>query len=114
MAYYRYQLFFCINLRASGKQCCAMGNAESLRDYAKKRLKKLGLHRAGECRTNTSSCLGRCDEGPLLVIYPDGIWYHYETEEDIDEIIEQHLLQDKIVTRLLLPSEPPSMPEREI
>ena len=107
--YYKHQLFFCINQRASGKRCCAQGNAEELRDYAKKRLKKLGLHKAGECRANTSSCLDRCELGPVLVIYPEGVWYHYENTHDIDEIIDQHILQGKIVNRLLLPSTPPEV-----
>lgn len=107
MFYYQYQLFFCTNLRHNGKRCCATGDAEALREYAKKRLKKLGLHEAGHCRANTCSCLGRCDEGPVLVIYPEGIWYSYKTSQDIDEIIEQHIINGKPVTRLLLPNHPP-------
>lgn len=107
MPYFQYQLFFCTNLRKNGKRCCAQGGAEELREYAKQRLKKLGLHRAGECRTNTCSCLDRCDEGPVLVIYPQGVWYQYKTTQDIDEIIEQHILQGKVVERLLLSPNPP-------
>ncbi len=107
MSYYRYQLFFCNNLRASGKRCCAVGGADELRDYAKKRLKQLGIHQKGQCRANTCSCLDRCDEGPVLVIYPEGVWYHYENKLDIDEIIEEHIINGKIVDRLCLLSEPP-------
>jgi (2Fe-2S) ferredoxin len=109
--YYQHQLFFCINRRSAGKRCCAEGNAEALRDYAKQKLKKLGLHSAGFSRANTSSCLGRCDEGPVLVIYPEGVWYHYHSTHDIDEIIEQHIQQGKIVERLLLPASPPEESE---
>ncbi len=106
MSYYRYQLFFCNNLRASGKKCCALGEANELRDHAKKRLKKLGIHEKGQCRANTCSCLDRCDEGPVLVIYPEGVWYHYETKADIDEIIEKHIMRGEKVVRLLLSSSP--------
>lgn len=81
-----------------------MGDAEKLRDYAKQKLKKLGLNGAGQHRINTSGCLGRCEEGPLLVIYPEGVWYSYKTYNDIDEIIEKHLLNGEIVSRLQLPS----------
>lgn len=81
-----------------------MGDAEKLRDYAKQQLKKLGLHGTGHNRINTSGCLGRCEEGPLLVIYPEGVWYSYKTYNDIDEIIEKHLQNGQIVSRLLLPS----------
>lgn len=81
-----------------------MGDAEKLRDYAKQKLKKLGLHGTGQHRINTSGCLGRCEEGPVLVIYPEGVWYSYKTYNDIDEIIEKHLINGQIVDRLLLPS----------
>ena len=51
-------------------------------------------------RVNNAGCLNRCALGPVLVIYPEGVWYHYQTTDDIDEIIESHLQHDKIVTRL--------------
>lgn len=107
MSYFQYQLFFCTNLRKSGKRCCAEGNAQALRDYAKQRLKKLGIHRTGGCRANTCSCLDRCEEGPVLVIYPEGVWYTYQSTQDIDEIIEKHILKGEVVERLKLSSEPP-------
>jgi (2Fe-2S) ferredoxin len=68
-----------------------------LRDYAKKRVKELKLKKV---RVNNAGCLNRCKLGPMLVIYPEGVWYHYETREDIDEIIDSHLLQGEIVERL--------------
>lgn len=104
--YYQRHVFFCTNLKTSGKQCCATGDAEKLRDYAKQKLKKLGLHGAGLHRVNTSGCLGRCELGPVLVIYPEGAWYSYKTYNDIDEIIEKHLLKGEIVDRLRLTEAP--------
>jgi (2Fe-2S) ferredoxin len=44
--------------------------------------------------------LGRCEEGPVLVVYPEGIWYTYVDESDLDEIIEEHLKKGRIVERL--------------
>jgi len=108
MAFYQYHVFFCTNLRKSGAQCCGQGQADELREYAKKQLKKQGLHRAGKIRVNQASCFDRCALGPVLVIYPQGIWYHYQNQQDIDEIIEQHLKQGKIVQRLLLSDIPPN------
>ena len=107
MPYYRYQLFFCINQRKEGKACCANHDASAMRDYAKQQLKKLGIHEAGQCRANTSSCLGRCDEGPILVIYPEGIWYSYKTHTDIDQIIQEHIIGGKPVKQLMISSFPP-------
>jgi (2Fe-2S) ferredoxin len=95
-------------LRQNGKKCCGAQDASAFFDYMKKDLKKKGLHCASQLRVCTSSCLGRCDEGPLLVVYPEGVWYSYKTYTDIDEIIEQHLIEGNIVTRLQISSNPPS------
>ena len=53
-------------------------------------------------RINKAGCLGRCDDGPVLVVYPDNVWYTYLDEEDVDEIIDQHLVHGRIVERLRL------------
>ena len=100
MSYYQRHLFFCVNQRAEGESCCANLGAQALRDYAKKRIKELGLSGEGKARINMAGCLGRCDEGPVLVVYPEETWYTYLDQEDIDEIIEQHIQQGNIVERL--------------
>jgi len=51
-------------------------------------------------RINRAGCFDRCDEGPLLVIYPQAIWYTFIDNDDIDEIIESHLINGKVVERL--------------
>jgi (2Fe-2S) ferredoxin len=102
MSYYQYHVFFCTNQRQPGAACCANLDAQALRDYAKQRTKELGLHKDGKSRINTAGCLNRCSEGPVLVVYPEGIWYTYVDREDIDEIIESHLQNGKPVTRLML------------
>ena len=104
MSYYQRHIFFCTNLKTNGKKCCAQGNANERREEAKRKLKKLGLHEPGGVRTSTSGCMGRCDEGPVLVIYPDNIWYTYQSSQDVEEIIEQHIINNSIVDRLLLKS----------
>jgi len=100
MSYYQRHLFFCVNQRAEGEDCCANLGSQALRDYAKNRIKELGLSGVGKTRINMAGCLGRCDEGPVLVVYPEETWYTYLDKEDIDEIIEQHVQQGKIVERL--------------
>ena len=71
-----------------------------MRDYAKARIKALGLSGPGKVRVNTAGCLDRCTEGPVLVIYPEGTWYTYVDKEDIDAIIDEHLLAGRVVERL--------------
>ena len=99
MSYYRCHVFFCTNLRTDGSACCQRYDAQALRDYAKQRSKELGL--AG-VRMNTAGCLDRCAEGPVLVVYPEGVWYTYLDREDIEEIIQEHLVNGRIVERLLI------------
>ena len=100
MPYYKYHLFFCTNLREDGRACCQRFDAKALRDYAKQRCKELGISGSGGVRVNTAGCMDRCDEGPVLVIYPEAVWYSYIDQEDIDEIIEEHLLNGRPVGRL--------------
>ena len=102
MSYYKYHVFFCTNLRESGEQCCEQCNAAGIRDYAKSRIKELGLSGEGKIRINTAGCLDRCELGPVLVVYPEDTWYTYIDREDIDEIIEHHLIGGKVVKRLLI------------
>jgi len=106
MGYYQYHVFFCTNQRDEGEMCCANFGARKIRGYAKQRLKELGLHAPGGVRVNLAGCLGRCEQGPVMVVYPEGVWYTYVDEEDVDEIIEQHLQQGKIVERLRLDEKP--------
>lgn len=101
--FYAHHVFFCCNRRPPGERtCCADKNAEAMRDYAKKRVKDLGLAGPTRARINQAGCLDRCEKGPCIVVYPQGVWYRYENERDIDEIIERHLRQNQIVERLLI------------
>ena len=69
-----------------------------------------------DIRVNNAGCLERCELGPAMVVYPEGIWYHYENTNDIDEILEKHIVQGNPVERLLLNDgqkfPEPSPPER--
>jgi (2Fe-2S) ferredoxin len=103
MSYYRHHVFFCTNKREDGRPCCANQNAQAVRDYAKARVKKLGLSGKGLVRVNNAGCLDRCEEGPVIVVYPEGVWYTYVDEHDVDEIIEEHLVHGRVVERLKLP-----------
>ena len=102
MSFYQKHVFFCVNKRVDGRKSCENDNASAFREYMKLRLKDLGLEGIANVRVNTAGCLGRCAEGPLLVIYPEGVWYTYEDTTDIDAIIESHFLQNKVVHRLLI------------
>lgn len=99
-SYYKYHVFFCTNQRTDGRVSCGDCDSGAMRDYAKAEVKRLGLAGPGKVRINTAGCLDRCEEGPVIVIYPEETWYRYVDKEDIDEILEQHLKQGKVVERL--------------
>ncbi len=99
-SYYRYHVFFCVNRREDGSACCADHDAQAMRDYAKQRVKALGLDGKGGIRVNSAGCLDRCEAGPVIVVYPQGVWYTYVDREDVDEIIDEHLVKGRIVERL--------------
>ncbi len=104
MSYYQYHAFICTNERSDGRRSCGNAGSAELRAYAKARIKELGLSGAGKVRVNTAGCLDRCALGPVMVIYPEEVWYSYQTEKDVDEIIEQHFGQNQLVKRLLVDS----------
>ena len=100
MSYYQHHVFFCINQREGTATCCNNIGAQEIRDYAKNRIKALKLNGKKNVRINNAGCLDRCDEGPVIVIYPEEVWYTYVDQEDIDEIINEHLINGRIVERL--------------
>ena len=106
MSYYQHHIFFCLNRREDGRACCADQGAEGAFDHCKAAVKRAGLSGAGKVRVNRAGCLDRCEEGPVCVVYPEGVWYTYVDETDIDEIVERHLGRGEVVDRLRLPDAP--------
>lgn len=101
MSYYKHHVFFCTNQREQAG-CCENCGASALRAYAKQRCKDLDLNGPGGIRINTAGCLDRCALGPVMVVYPQGVWYSYVDEEDVEEIIQEHLINGRTVERLLI------------
>lgn len=109
-SYYKHHVFCCVNVRPDGhsRGCCADKGAVSLRNHMKTRAKELGLEGV---RINGAQCLDRCEFGPVMVIYPEAVWYQCRTKADVDEILTKHLMQGERVTRLMLRSDqlPPDL-----
>ncbi len=99
--HYQHHVFFCLNVREDGAQCCTDYGAEAMFNHMKATIKKLKLNGKGRVRINRAGCFDRCSEGPLMVIYPEAVWYHFIDEQDIDEIIESHILNGNVVERLV-------------
>ncbi len=100
MSYFLHHVFFCCNQRGEGETCCNARGAGDMQAYAKDRIGQLKLKGEGKVRINRAGCLDRCDQGPVLVVYPAGVWYTYIDKNDIEEIIQEHLVNGRVVERL--------------
>lgn len=98
---YTYHLFFCTNDRSAcdPKGSCAQKNANQLRNYMKSRVKENDILNV---RVNQAGCLDQCEKGPVLVIYPENVWYRVSCEKDVDDIIASHLKNGQKLERLML------------
>ena len=103
-SYFKRHIFFCLNERKNNEACCAQQGAQAAFDHCKSRVKALGLAGPGQVRVNKAGCLDRCSGGPVVVVYPEGVWYSYVDQTDIDEIVEAHLKNGQIVERLVTPA----------
>lgn len=103
-SYYERHIFFCLNERANGEDCCAHHGAQKAFDRCKAQVKAAGLAGPGKVRVNKAGCLDRCAAGPVAVVYPEAVWYSFVDEQDIDEIVESHLKNGQVVERLRTPA----------
>ena len=102
-SYYQRHIFFCLNQRENGEASCGDHDAQAAFNHCKARVKQAGLAGPGKVRVNKAGCLDRCAGGPIAVVYPEAVWYSYVDKSDIDEIVESHLRDGKVVERLLTP-----------
>lgn len=101
---FKKHVFVCLHKRDDDLAgCCAGKNADSLFQFLKSQVQKNEFLK--DVRVNRAGCLGQCAQGPVLVIYPQGHWYRFENESDLDDIIEESLVKDSVVSRLQLNSQ---------
>ena len=82
-----------------GNADCADAGSITLIATLRRLLKATGREKA--IRVTRTSCMGRCGEGPTVAVYPDGVWYRAVKETDAEELVEEHLLGDRLVSRLV-------------
>jgi len=103
---YEVHVFCCVNERppTHRRGCCSEKGSRNLADY----MCRLAMVTAADrrIRINLAGCLNVCEQGPTMVIYPEGVWYHYEDETDIEEILERHVKRGQRVQRLLIVPDP--------
>ena len=99
MPLFEHHVFVCHNTRPAGaRRSCTADGSSDLHTRLQQSAKAAGL--TGRVRINKSGCLDQCEHGPVVVVYPEAVWYTFIDREDIDEIIDEHLVHGRIVERL--------------
>ena len=95
-------IFVCENKREpeNPRGCCALKGSLELKENFKKRLKELGLN--STVRANSAGCLDACEFGPTVVVYPEQVWYGGVSINDVEEIVQSHIINNKPVERLMI------------
>jgi (2Fe-2S) ferredoxin len=103
---FKRHIFVCMNQRSADdpRGSCSKLGSEALHAHFKSEAKRVNLKDV--VRANKAGCLDHCAQGPSVVIYPEGVWYSVKTESDVTEIMERHVVNGEVVTRLLMPDHP--------
>lgn len=94
-------LFLCCD--QTKPKCCDKAASLEAWDYLKRRLTELGLDRPTTTSPTSifrtkANCLRVCTDGPILLVYPDGVWYRNATPEVIERVLQEHILGNQVVT----------------
>ena len=105
MPEFTHHIFICGNQREAGHKrgCCDPDGKEKLRSAFKKEVERHGLKPL--VRANSAGCLDQCELGPTIVIYPQAIWYGGVTIKDVPRIVEETIVNGRILDDLLIPAE---------
>ena len=96
---FRYHAFVCTQEKPDGATCCASGGSAKVLEALHRELETSGL--SEEVQVSSCGCLGLCESGPVMILYPNGTWYTKLTPEAIPEIVASHFLYDEAVFKFV-------------
>ena len=104
MPNFNHHVFVCLNERdeTAARPSCGHKHSKKIRNLMKDAVKDAGLK--GRVRVNEAGCLDQCEHGPVIVVYPEAVWYGFVQPKDIEEIVEEHLIHGRPVERLRIAS----------
>ena len=95
-------IFVCTSSRPNGQQkgfCHTKSGVDVLSNF-REEIEERGL--GGEVFISNTGCFGLCEQGPIVIVYPENVWYGSVTPEDVEEIMDEHIEGGNVVTRLEL------------
>jgi (2Fe-2S) ferredoxin len=103
---YDRHVFVCTNVKDGGKPSCGARGSAEICETMKTQTKAHPALRSQRLRVNKSGCLGLCEEGPTIVVYPEAVWYTGVALQDVPELIESHLVNGQSVARFERSTDP--------
>lgn len=103
---FRHHVFVCTQQKPEGVTCCPASGSMSVLGALYGELGKQGL--SNDVQVSSCGCLGLCDDGPIMIVYPEGVWYHKVKAADVADIVASHLRSGQLVSRLVW-SDAPAM-----